>query len=101
MATDDGYRGIARVGIRNTCEETGSADDVESGNTKEAGWVKYASFLEGGGDDWDGGVDGIGDNEDVRCRCNPGYCRCEVANDGCISLGEKSEQIFRTSAWGY
>jgi hypothetical protein len=59
VATDDGYWGIARAGIRNTCEETGGADDVESGDTEEVGWVKYASFLEGGGNDWNGGVDGI------------------------------------------
>jgi hypothetical protein len=101
VATDHGYWGILRVGIRNTGEETGGADDIKSGDTEQVGWVKYASFFEGGSDDWNGGVDGIGDNEDVRGRCNSGYCRCEVANDGSISLKKNGKQILRKSAWGY
>lgn len=65
VTTDNSDGCLGRVGLNETGKEASGTDDVEGGDTKDAAGVKDTSFFEGGGDNGDGGVDGVGDDEDV------------------------------------
>jgi hypothetical protein len=86
VAADDGDWGVRGFGGGDACEETGGPDDVEGSDTENAFGVVYASLFEGGGDDGDGGVDGVGDDQDTCVWCYAGDSGCEVADDGGIGL---------------
>ena len=57
VATDDGDVLVGGVGALDLGDETGSTDDVEGGDTKEALGVVDTLGLEDLGADGDGGVD--------------------------------------------
>ena len=65
MATDDGDFAFVGVNAGDFGEEAGGTDDVEGGDAEDAAGVVDAGFLEDLGDDGDGRVDGVGDDEDV------------------------------------
>lgn len=89
MASNDGDVTFRGFGAGDGGEETGGTDDVEGSYTEEAGGVEYASFFEGGSDDGDGGVYGVGDYEDVRCWRDTGDGGSEVTDYRGVCLDEE------------
>ncbi len=86
VAADHGDDAFLGVSSRDTAEETRSTDDVEGCHTEEATRVEDAGFLEGRCDNGNGGVNGVGDDEDVgfgRYACD---CLGKITNDGSICL---------------
>lgn len=91
MASDDGDSGVRGGGLSNASEEACGTDDVEGGDTKEARGIEDTGLFEGGGDDGDGGVDGVGDDEDACGRGNAGNGGRQVTNDRGVGLRDGSE----------
>lgn len=75
--------------------EAGSADNIEGGNTEETVWFVDSLGLENLGDNWDGAVDWVGDNEDVGIWGRLCGSLCEVSDDGCVGV----EEIVAGHAW--
>lgn len=83
------------VGVLNLGDKSGSADDIESGDTEETLWVVDSLGLEDLCDDWDGRVDWVGDDKDVGVWCRLCGCFGEVAHDGGVGV----EEIVTGHAW--
>lgn len=64
------------------------ADDVEGGDTEEPLGVKHASTLEHLGGNGDGGVDGVGDDEDECLGAVLGDALDEALDDAGVDLEE-------------
>ena len=88
VTTDDGHRNILGVRTGNASKEALGTDDVEGGNTEDVGGVVNTSFLKDGGDNGDGGVDRVGDDEDVSLGGDAGDGSGEVADDGGVGVKE-------------
>ena len=86
MSSDNSDFSILGVGTSDGGEESGSADDVESGYSEETFWVEDVCFFENFSDDGDGGVDGVGDDEDVGIGCDATDGGGEVADDGSVGV---------------
>ena len=72
VATDNWNSQALRVFFANNLSNEGlSSDNIESGNTEETLGVKDSLGLENLGCDWDGGVDGVGDDEEVGLGAVP------------------------------
>lgn len=88
VATNDGDVLVLGVGVLDLADEAASANDVERGDAEEALGVVDAAGLEDLGDDGNGGVDGVGDDEEVglggRLRGGLG----QVADDGGVGVEE-------------
>lgn len=95
VAADDGDVLVSRVGVLELGDEAGGADDVEAGDTEEALWVVDALGLEDLGDDWDGRVDWVGDNEDVGVGGGLGGSLGQVADDRGVGV----EEVIAGHAW--
>jgi hypothetical protein len=65
VTTDDGDVDVLGVGLLDLGQESGSSDNVEGGDTEESLLVKDTGLLEDLGEDGDGGVDRVGDDQDV------------------------------------
>jgi len=101
---DDGDTGVTSnndnvlinwVGLLDLGNESGSADNVKSGNTEESLWVVNSLGLEDLGNDWDGAVDWVGNNEDVGIWGRFSGGLCEVTNDGGVGV----EKIVTGHSW--
>ena len=65
VSTDDGDVNVLGVGLLDLGQESGSSDNIKSGDTEKSLLVENVGLLEDLGEDWDGGVDGVGDDENV------------------------------------
>jgi hypothetical protein len=92
VAADDLDVGLGRVGLGELGDKGRGADDVEGGDAEEPAGVEDAGLLVDLGDDGDGRVDGVGDDEHVRLGRRLGRRLREVADDGGIGLVEVSAQ---------
>jgi len=86
---------ILRVGVLDLAHEAGRTHNIEGCDTEQALGVVDAPGLEDLGDDGDGAVDGIRDDEDVGVWGRLGGCLCEVADDGGVGV----EQVVAGHAW--
>jgi hypothetical protein len=64
VTTDDGHVDVLGVSALDLANESGSSDDVEGGDTEESLLVKDTGLLEDLGEDGDGRVDWVGDDQD-------------------------------------
>lgn len=88
VATNDGNVLVLGVSALDLGDEAGSANDVEGGDTEELLGVVDALGLEDLLADGDGGVDGVGDDEDLGLGGRLGNGLGEVTDDGGISVEE-------------
>lgn len=74
---DDGDAGVAAnnddvlirgIGVLDLADESRGANDIQCGDAEQAFGVVHAGLLEDLGDDGDGAVDGVRDDEDVGVR---------------------------------
>lgn len=65
VSTDNGDMGIGWRDVADPRKESSSSDDVEGGYAKYVSGVEDIRLFEGSGDDGDGGVDGVGNDEDI------------------------------------
>ena len=86
VSTDDGDALILGVGVFDLADEAGSTDNVEGGDTEEELGVVDASSLEDLLADGDGGVDGVGDDEELSLGGVLGNSLGQVANDGGVGV---------------
>jgi hypothetical protein len=95
VTSNDGDVLISWVGLLDLRDEAGGADDVKGGDTEEALWVVDTGLLEDLGDNWDGGVNWVRDNEDLGVWGRLGGGLCEVADNGGVGV----EEIITGHAW--
>lgn len=88
VATDDGDVLVLGVSALDLGDEAGSADDVEGGDTEELLGVVDALGLEDLLADGDGGVDGVGDDEELGLGGRVGNGLGEVADNGGVGVEE-------------
>lgn len=81
MSTDDGDVGILGLGPLDFAEEGAASDDVQGGHAEQPLGVKDAVLLEHLGKDGDGGVDGVGDDQDHGAGSVLGGGLGEVSDD--------------------
>lgn len=81
VTTDDGDVDVLGVGVLDLTQESGGSDDIEGGNTEQSLLVKDTGLLENLGEDGDGRVDGVGDDENVGLGGVLGNCLGEVPDD--------------------
>lgn len=86
VSADDCDVLVGWVGLLELGDESGSPDNVKSGNTKETLWIVDTLGLEDLGSDWDGRVDWIGNDEDVGLWGVLSSSLGEVADDGSIGV---------------
>jgi hypothetical protein len=72
VTTDNGDLDILGVRTLDFRNETRGTDNIKSGNTIETLGVENTSLLEGFSENRDGGVDRVGDDEEVSVRAVPG-----------------------------
>jgi hypothetical protein len=98
---DDGCAGVATnngdvlaggVGVLELGDEARGTDNVEGGDTEEALGVVDTRLLEDLGGDGDGGVDGVGDDQDVGLGGVLSGGLGQVADDGGVGV----EQVCAT-----
>lgn len=65
VTADDSDVDVLRVGALDLSEESRGSDDIKRRDTEESLLVEDTGLLEDLGEDWDGGVDRVGDDEDV------------------------------------
>lgn len=89
MATDDGdLHGGGVLLAGELLGEGLGTDNVEGGHTEEALGVKDASGFEDLSGNGDGGVDGVGDDEDEGLGAELGDALDEVPDDAGVDLEE-------------
>lgn len=81
VSTDDSDVDVLGVGVLDLAEESRGSDDVEGGDTEESLLVEDTSLLEDLGEDRDGRVDRVGDDEDVSLGGVLGNGLGEVTDD--------------------
>jgi hypothetical protein len=81
VTTDDGDLDILGVGVLDLTQESRSSNNVEGGNSEQSLLVKDTSLLEDLGEDGDGGVDRVGDDQDVSLGCVLGNGLGKVSDD--------------------
>lgn len=89
VSTNDGDGQLLRVGLAGNLGNEGlGTDDIEGGDTEEALRVEDTLGLENLGGDGDGGVDGVGDDEDESLGSNLGSNLDETLDDTGIDVEE-------------
>jgi hypothetical protein len=86
VAADNGDLLVGRVGGLDLGDEARSADDVEGGDTEQALGVVDTLGLEDLGNNGDGRVDRVGDDQDVGVRGSFGSSLGEVTDDRGIGV---------------
>ena len=86
VTADDGNDGLGGLLAGDAGKEGGSTGDVEGGDTVELLGVVDTSLLEDLSNNRDGGVDGVGDDQDVSLGGNLGSLLCEVTDDGGVGV---------------
>lgn len=77
---------IGGVGTLELADETGSANDIESGDTEQAFGVVDAASLEDLGADGHSRVDGVGDDQEVGLRSGLSGSLSKVTDDGGVGV---------------
>lgn len=96
VAADDGDGDGGGVGLSGDGgDKGGGTDDIEGGDAKELLGVKDVVLLENLGGDWDGGVDGVGDDEDEGLGGELGDAGDQVTDDTGVDL----EEIITGHSW--
>lgn len=86
VTTDDGHVDVLGVSALDLANESGSSDNVEGGNTEESLLVKDTGLLEDLGEDGDGRVDWVGDDQDEGLWRVLGNSLGEVSDDGGVGV---------------
>ena len=86
MTTDDGNLAVVGVRASDLTEEASSTDNIKGGDTENAAGVVDTGLLQRLRDNGDGGVDGVGDDEEVRLRRDTGDGGGEVADNRRVGL---------------
>lgn len=95
VSTDNGDGLLSWVGLLDLGDEAGCADDIQGGDTEELLWVVDTSLLEDLGNNWDGGVDWVGNDQDGSIWSGLSSGLGEVANNGGVGV----EEIIAGHAW--
>jgi len=96
MATNDWDSEALRVGFSNNLSNEGlSSDNIKGRNTEETLRVENSLGLEDLGGDWDGGIYGVGDDEDIGFWCN----FCDSLNETFDDTGVDVEEIIAGHSW--
>jgi hypothetical protein len=72
--------------ILNMGHESGRPDDIECCHAKDLSRVKYPVLLQSLDGDWEGTINGIGDNEYVGLGAELCNSRCEILNDTSVCI---------------
>lgn len=88
VTTNDGDILVLGVGVLKLADESAGANDIEGGNTEETPGVVDTTGLENLGADGDGGVDGVGDDEEVGFRARLGGGLGKIADNGSVGVEE-------------
>lgn len=86
MTAHDSDVRVLWIGTDDGREETRRTNDIECGDAKETSRIENTGFLENRGDDGDGGIDWVGDDEDVGFGSGFGDGLRKVTNDAGIGL---------------
>ena len=86
VSTDNGDGHLVRVHACNGGSEAHSADDIKGGDAKHMFGVICTSLDEHGCDNGYGGVDGVGDDEDMCFGGDTTDSTGKVMDDGCVGL---------------
>lgn len=95
VSTDNGDGLLSWVGLLDLGDKAGSADDIEGGDTEELLWVVNTGLLEDLGNDWNGGVHWVGDDQNGGVWRGISGGLGEVADDGGVGV----EKIITGHAW--
>lgn len=95
VTTNDGDVDVLGVGILDLTKESGSSDNVEGGNTEETLLVEDTGLLEDLSEDGDGGVDRVGDDEDVSLGAVLSDSLGEISDDRGVGV----EQVVTGHSW--
>jgi hypothetical protein len=99
VTTDDGDGCAVGVLVEDLTDESGGTDNVEGGDTEQTLGVENTGLFKGGGHDGDGGVDRVGDDEDVGFGSDTANGGGEVADDGGVGL--EDDQRRQEAEWGW
>jgi len=89
VSTDDGDVQVRRVLLAGDLGDKGlGTDDIEGGDTKELLGIEDTGLLEDLGGDWDGGVDRVGDDQDVCLGAVLGDTLNQTLDDAGVDLEE-------------
>lgn len=90
MSTNDGDSQLVGLLLTSNGSDEGlGTDDVEGGNTEELLRVEDTGLFQDLGSDWDGRVDGVGDDEDVSL----GGVLCDALDEALDNAGVDLEQV--------
>ena len=100
VATDNSHGSVIGGSTSDRSQEASGTDNVQSGDTEDVAGVEDTSLFESLGNDWDGGVDGVGDDEDVSIWSDTGNSGSEVADNGgvglCFNVNSAEEKINKS-----
>lgn len=100
VTANDGDGGGVWLAVAGDLSNEGlSTNNVEGGDTEELGRVKDTSSLEDLSGDWDGRVDGIGDDEDERLGGILGDALDETLDDASVDVEQVVTGHARLSYW--
>jgi hypothetical protein len=86
VTTDNGNNGLVRFSAGNARKESSGSHDIKGGDTEQALGVENTCFRKSLCHDGDGGVDGVGNDQDVGCGCGLRDVSGQVPNDGRICV---------------
>lgn len=87
VTTNDWDGGLGRLLVSDNLGDEGlGTNDIEGGDTEEALCVEDTLGLQDLGGNWDGGVDRVGDDQDVSLRCNLGDNLDEALDDAGVDV---------------
>lgn len=86
MTANNGDLLVRRVGVLDLRDEAGSTDDIKSGDTEQTLGVVDALGLENLSGDGDGGVDRVGNDENVGIGSVISSGLGQVANNGRVGV---------------
>jgi hypothetical protein len=89
VASNDGNSGLGGVLLAGDLSNEGlGSDDIKSGHAEQFLGVKDTGGLEDFGGDWDCGVDGVGDDEEIGLWTVLGGALDEITDDTGVDLEE-------------
>jgi len=95
VSTNNGDILISWVGVLDFGNESGSTNDIEGSDTEETLGVVDTCRFENFGDNWDGAVYWVGDNQDVGIWGTLGSGFGKIADNGSIGV----EKIVTAHSW--
>lgn len=93
VSSDNGDSSLVGGGTGNRGQETCGANDIEGGDTEHMAGVEDTGLLEGGSNDRDSRVDGVGDDKDVGVRRDASDSSSKVADNRGVGL-EMEQKIW-------